>query len=205
MDLPNAARSALNVLRAQRLQKHSSCPTAASSPVVASPPLHGTLPSSEPSGHPSQPKEGSSLPPIRDMQQPSGLDMPPVNSTLPNVTFEGLSNGSSESQPDMPPLDDTAFDGSATDMHPTRHASEISKQTSGKTPSAPLYDTLDPGMALGQEGSEKEEVGDDEMLIRQAVSNKSAEVGHASPTPGQDDDDEALLHSLLAEEKLAGC
>ena len=132
--------------------------------------------------------------------------MPPVNTTLPNSIPEGPSGGATELQPDMPPVDDTALDVSATDMHSAGHASEIGKQTGGKTPSLPLYDTLDPGMMSGQrdKDSEPEEIGDDEILIRQVVSDDSAAAGHANPTPGQDDDDEALLHSLL-EEDLAGC
>lgn len=136
--------------------------------------------------------------------------MPPVHSTLPNSALEGPSHGASEQQPDMPPLDDTAFDGPATDMHPAGRASDTRKQTGGKTASVQLYDTLDPGMTLGQGGSEQEEGGDDEMLIRQAMSNDSAGVtmSHASPAPVEDDNDEALLHSFLEEEEaaqLAGC
>ena len=199
VDIPHAARSALDVLRAQRLQKHSAHPTAASSPMLSSPPLHDTLAPSEPPSNPSQAKERSKLSPIRDTQ-PSGLDMPPVNSTLPSSTLQGPSSGASESQPDMAPLDDTALDGSATDMQSDEHAPQVGKEKGGNTSSALLYDTLHPGMTLGQAGSRHEE---DEMLIRQAVSDESAGAGHASPTPGQNDDDEALLHSLLEEEETA--
>ena len=130
--------------------------------------------------------------------------MPPLNSTLLNSALEGPSIGASESQPYMPPLDDTALDGSATDVQLDEHPPQVGKETGGNTSSVPLYDTLDPGMTLGQAGSEHEEVGEDEMLIRQAVSNESAGAGHTSPAPGQDDDDdEALLHILLEEEETA--
>ena len=169
--------------------------------MLAPPPLHDTLFPSEPPRGPSQPKEGSSLSPTRDKLQPSGLTIPPVNSTLPNSALEGPSNEASELQADMPPLDETALHGTATDMHSAGHASEIGQQTGGKTASAPLYDTLDPGMTLGQAGSKQEADGDDEMLIRQVVSDESAGAVHARPAPGQDDDDEALLRSLLEEEE----
>ena len=200
MDIPHAARSALDILRTKRLQKHSSRPTLASSPTAASPPLHDTLPNSEAPRDPSQPRGVSA--PIEKAPQPAELDMPPMDSTLPNITLEH-SDGVLESEPDMPPLDDTALDAvAATNIHSAEHAPQIGKQTGGKTLPAPLYDTLDPGMTLGPRDGEQEEVGDDEMLIRQAVNDESAGAVHSSPTPGQDDD-EALLQSLLEEEEMA--
>lgn len=206
VEIPHAARSALDALRAERLQKHSA---AVPSPMLASPPLHDTLPPSEPPGDPSQPEGGADPSPPKEPLQPSGLDMPPVSNTLPNSIPEGPSHGALEAQHDVPSSNDMEMHSKGLDMQAAEQAAHLGKETSGKTAAAaaaaPMYDTLDldPSMTLGQVGSEQEEeeVGDDEMLIRQAVSDEAAGAGRTSPCPGQDDDDEALLQSLLEEER----
>lgn len=170
--------------------------------MLASPPLHDTLPPSEPPMDPSQSQGGAAPSPTRDPLPPSGLDMPPVGNTLPNSVSEGPSHAASEAEHDVPSSSDMEIGGEATDMQAAEQAAQTGHATSGKTPAAaaaPMSDTLDPSVTLGQVGSEQEEeVGDDEMLIRQAVSDEAAGAGRSSP--GQDDDDEALLQSLLEEE-----
>ncbi|KAL3161372.1 hypothetical protein ABBQ32_010265 [Trebouxia sp. C0010 RCD-2024] len=191
VDLPHAARSALDILTAQRLQKHFSRPAPAASPTLAFPPLQDTLPLSEPPSDPSQSRDSS---PSQGPPQPSEIDVPPVDSTMPSSAMD-LSSGGLESEPNMPPLNDTAVDFmDTTDMQSAEHAPQVRRETGGK---ALLHEGH--GMPAGRAGSIQEEVGGDELLMQQVVDEELAGAGHSSPAPGQDDDDEALLHSLLNE------
>lgn len=195
VDIPHAARSALDILRSQRLQKHSSRPAVPFSPTGGPPPLQDTLPLSESPRDPFQAKDSS---PVRDPLQPSHVDMPPMDNTLPPSALDSR-NRVLESEPGMPPLDDTAVDSRTTgDIQSTECASPLGTEAGGKTV---LHEVC--GMRADQAGNGHEEVGDDELLLKQAVAEELLGAGRSSPAPVQDDDDEALLHSLIDEEARA--
>ena len=211
VDIPHAARSALDTLRSQRLQKQASTPNLGPSPAAASPPLYDTLPASGGPNDPSQLSDHSqgrscSPPGItsqgRDPSQPAVHALPAVEKTLVDAgdLLDHSKGPKGGSVSDMPPLEDTMMDPMNEVLAMDKHAASAKARTGGEIDSrtllAPVQDTVDSGLA----GDSQLEAGDDEKLIRQAVENEKAGDERSSPAPAEDDD-EVLLQSLLAEEE----
>ena len=210
VDNPHAARSALNTLKSQRLQKQA--PDLAPSPAAASPPLHDTLPASGGPIDPPQlsdPSQATSPPQPRvasqgrDPSQPAAHGLPVMGSMLTSADdLLDRSKAPAAVSSDMPPVEDTVLDpmdeSLALDRHAAAAKAQAGAQIDRRTSLASVQDTMDSDLAENGQ----QEAGDDDTLIRQAVEDDKAGAECSSPALAEDDD-EMLLRSLLAEEEPA--
>ena len=212
VDIPNAARSALDTLKQQRLQRQA---------FTAAAPKPSTL---------------SMLPPVEDTLPPSlaAADNDANPAPLENIvpTFGDQLDGDSTRDLVMgsPPVTAAVLMSSADDQNETGRDARRSKVTAegtlampvdqpqGSSKGAPITDTLtdsqEPHDSLVKSapladslytqrpaaGKIDQDEDEDETLIRQAVEFQVHEDVANSPAFDQEDDD-ALLQGLLAEEE----
>ncbi|KAL0032107.1 hypothetical protein WJX77_005423 [Trebouxia sp. C0004] len=188
VDIPNAARSALDTLKQQRLQRQALASTAAA-------PKPSTL---------------SMLPPVEDTLPPSWApadsdrNPAPLESTM--LTFADQVDGNSVRGRAMgsPPVTVAVLMSSDDDQNQTKTCRDAGRshvtaettvpmpmdQPQGSSKDASVTDTL----------INSRDEDEDATLIRQAV--ESQEHGDVASSPALDqEDDDALLQGLLAEEE----
>ncbi len=216
VDIPSAARSALDTLKQQRLQRQSLAFTAAApkpSTLSMLPPVEDTLPPSMPSADSDRnpaPLESTvtTFADQLDGDSTRGLAMgsPPVTAAVlmssdddQNQTKAGRDAGRSEMTGEGTfPMPVDQPQGSSKDAPVTDTLTDSQEPHDSLVESAPLADTLSTERAAaGKIGQDEDE---DETLIRQAVESQvHGDVASSSALDQEGDD--ALLQGLLAEEE----
>jgi hypothetical protein len=215
VDIPNSARSALDTLKQQRLQRQALASTAAApkpSTLSMLPPVEDTLPPSlapADSDRDPAPLEStiSTSADQLDGDSTRGLAMgsAPVTAAVfmssaaddQNQTTTGRDAERSEvtAEGTLPmPVDQPQ--GSSKDAPVTDTLTDSQEPHDSLVESAPLADTLPTERAAAG----KIDMDEDETLIRQAVESQVHGDVASSPALDQEDDD-ALLQGLLAEEE----
>lgn len=216
VDIPNAARSALDTLKQQRLQRQALASTAAApkpSTLSLLPPLEDTLPPSlapaDSDGNPA-PLENT-VPTFADQldgdsTRELATGCAPVTAAVlmssvdeQNQTKAGRDARRSEvtAEGNVPmPVDQPL--GSSKDAPVADTLIDSQKPHDSLVESTPLADTLDTESAAA--GKIDQDADENETLIRQAV--ESQVHGDVANSPALDqEDDNALLQGLLAEEE----
>ena len=215
VDIPNSARSALDTLKQQRLQRQALASTAAApkpSTLSMLPPVEDTLPpslapaDSERDPAPLESTISTSADQL-DGDSTRGLAMgsAPVTAAVfmssaaddQNQTTTGRDAERSEvtAEGTLPmPVDQPQ--GSSKDAPVTDTLTDSQEPHDSLVESAPLADTLPTERAAAG----KIDMDEDETLIRQAVESQVHGDVASSPALDQEDDD-ALLQGLLAEEE----
>ena len=214
VDIPNAARSALDTLKQQRLQRQALPSTAAApkpSTLSMLPPVDDTLPPSlAPADIDRNPAPlESTVPTFADQLDGNStrslaMGSAPVKAAVlmpsdddQNETKAGRDAGRREvTGEDTLPVDQPQ--GSSKDAPVTDTLIDSQKPRDSLVESAPLADTLHTERAAA--GKIDQDEDEDETLIRQAVESQVCGEVASSPALDQEDDD-ALLQGLLAEEE----
>ncbi len=216
VDIPNAARSALDTLKQQRLQRQALASTAAApkpSTLSLLPPLEDTLPPSlAPADIDRNPAPLENTVPTFANQldgnstRSLAMGSAPVTAAVlmssdddQNKTKAGRDAGRSKvtEEGTLPVLVDQPL-GSSKDAPVTDTLIDSQKPRDSLVESAPLADTLDTERTAA--GKIDQDEDEDETLIRQAVESQVCGEVASSPALDQEDDD-ALLQGLLAEEE----
>ncbi len=214
VDIPNAARSALDTLKQQRLQRQALASTAAApkpSTLSMLPPVEDTLPPSL------APADSDRNPAPLENTVPSFADQLDGNSTRglamgsPPVTAAGLMSSNDDQNQTKAgryagrskmtaegtlPVDQPQ--GSSKGAPVTDTLTDLQEPHDSLMESAPLADTLNTERAAA--GKIDQDEDEDETLIRQAVESQVHGDVANSPALDQEDDD-ALWQGLLAEQE----